>query len=303
MAVLYGHNVPSVAEQCRRAVKEQVESLTGLVVRAVNVLVTDIDVPGGEPCLSRSTPARRRDGETTAAPRGAGASPVPPPSSSCSAAASRSCSSPCASSRRRSVAGSHPSGIWACPRTTAGRPCCSPVLAAACVALLALVVDDARDELWLAGERGGVLVPADAIERLLRDAALAHDEVVRADVDVRVRRGRPSRRPSGSPCGRSSTATPSRPSSPPPRVSDWRASPASPTSRSRCVPACSRSGSSRGTCRDQVGARLRGRRRARRPRLRSRRPGARRRAGRRRAASSGVCPRGGPTSSTRSDPG
>jgi len=63
-------------------------------------------------------------------------------------------------------------------------------LAAACVVLLALVLDDARDELWLAGEGGGVLVPADAVELLLRDAALAHAEVVRADVDVRVRRGR-----------------------------------------------------------------------------------------------------------------
>ena len=62
-------------------------------------------------------------------------------------------------------------------------------LAAACVALLALVVDDGRDELWLAGERGGVLVPADAVERLLRDAALSHVEVVRAEVEVRQRRG------------------------------------------------------------------------------------------------------------------
>ena len=63
-------------------------------------------------------------------------------------------------------------------------------LAAACVVLLALVLDDARDELWLAREDGGVLVPADAVELLLRDAALAHAEVVRADVEVRLRRGR-----------------------------------------------------------------------------------------------------------------
>ena len=49
MAVLYGHNVPAVAEQCRSAVKEQVESLTGLTVRAVNVLVTDIDFPEASP--------------------------------------------------------------------------------------------------------------------------------------------------------------------------------------------------------------------------------------------------------------
>jgi hypothetical protein len=63
-------------------------------------------------------------------------------------------------------------------------------LAAACVVLLALVLDDARDELWLAREDGGVLVPADVVELLLRDAALAHAEVVRADVEVRLRRGR-----------------------------------------------------------------------------------------------------------------
>ena len=45
MAVLYGHNVPAVAEQCRTSVKEKVESLTGLTVRAVNVLVTDVQFP------------------------------------------------------------------------------------------------------------------------------------------------------------------------------------------------------------------------------------------------------------------
>ena len=45
MAVLYGHNLPSVAEACRAAVKEQVESITGLKVRAVNVLVVDIQFP------------------------------------------------------------------------------------------------------------------------------------------------------------------------------------------------------------------------------------------------------------------
>jgi uncharacterized alkaline shock family protein YloU len=49
MAVLYGHNVPAVAEQCRSAAKEQVESLTGLTVRAVNVIVTDIDFPEDRP--------------------------------------------------------------------------------------------------------------------------------------------------------------------------------------------------------------------------------------------------------------
>lgn len=45
MTVKYGFNVPSVAEKSRAAVAEQVESTTGLKVRAVNVLVTDIAFP------------------------------------------------------------------------------------------------------------------------------------------------------------------------------------------------------------------------------------------------------------------
>ena len=65
-------------------------------------------------------------------------------------------------------------------------------LVAACVALLSLLVGDGRDELWLAGADGGVLVPSDAVELLLRDAALAHAEVVRAEVAVRLRGGKPA---------------------------------------------------------------------------------------------------------------
>ncbi len=42
MAVKYGSHVPTVAEASRAAVKEQIERTTGLTVRAVNVLVTDI---------------------------------------------------------------------------------------------------------------------------------------------------------------------------------------------------------------------------------------------------------------------
>jgi uncharacterized alkaline shock family protein YloU len=49
MSVLYGANVPTVAEQCRAAVKGKVESLTGLTVRAVNVLVTDVQFPEQTP--------------------------------------------------------------------------------------------------------------------------------------------------------------------------------------------------------------------------------------------------------------
>ncbi len=68
------------------------------------------------------------------------------------------------------------------------------VLVAASIVLLGLVVGPDRDEVWLAGAGGGVLVPAPAIARMLGDGARAHAEVVRADVDVRVRRGRPAAR-------------------------------------------------------------------------------------------------------------
>ena len=49
MAVKYGAHVPTVAEASRAAVKERVESTTGLTVRAVNVLVTDIVFPEDTP--------------------------------------------------------------------------------------------------------------------------------------------------------------------------------------------------------------------------------------------------------------
>jgi len=65
-------------------------------------------------------------------------------------------------------------------------------LVAASIVLLGLVVGPGRDEVWLAGAGGGVLIPAPAIESMLTSDARAHAEVVRADVDVRVRRGRPS---------------------------------------------------------------------------------------------------------------
>lgn len=49
MAVKYGAHVPTVAEASRTAVKEKVEGTTGLAVRAVNVLVTDIVIEGETP--------------------------------------------------------------------------------------------------------------------------------------------------------------------------------------------------------------------------------------------------------------
>lgn len=45
MSVVFGSSVPAIAEACRNAVTEQVESTTGLKVRAVNVLVTDVVFP------------------------------------------------------------------------------------------------------------------------------------------------------------------------------------------------------------------------------------------------------------------
>jgi uncharacterized alkaline shock family protein YloU len=45
MSIHFGASVPAVAEACRKAVTEQVESTTGLKVRAVNVLVVDVVFP------------------------------------------------------------------------------------------------------------------------------------------------------------------------------------------------------------------------------------------------------------------
>jgi uncharacterized alkaline shock family protein YloU len=45
MSIVFGSSVPTIAEACRAAVTEQVEATTGLKVRAVNVLVTDVVFP------------------------------------------------------------------------------------------------------------------------------------------------------------------------------------------------------------------------------------------------------------------
>ena len=45
MSIVFGSNVPALAEACRKAVIEQVEGTTGLKVRAVNVLVNDVVFP------------------------------------------------------------------------------------------------------------------------------------------------------------------------------------------------------------------------------------------------------------------
>ena len=45
MTIVFGANVPRIAEACRAAITEQVENTTGLKVRAVNVLVNDVVFP------------------------------------------------------------------------------------------------------------------------------------------------------------------------------------------------------------------------------------------------------------------
>jgi uncharacterized alkaline shock family protein YloU len=48
MSIVFGASVPEIAEACRKAVSEQIEATTGLKVRAVNVLVTDVVFPEDE---------------------------------------------------------------------------------------------------------------------------------------------------------------------------------------------------------------------------------------------------------------
>ncbi|HJW74168.1 MAG TPA: Asp23/Gls24 family envelope stress response protein [Thermoleophilia bacterium] len=43
LVIEYGASIPQVGETCRAAVKEKVEGVTGLTVRTVNIVVSDID--------------------------------------------------------------------------------------------------------------------------------------------------------------------------------------------------------------------------------------------------------------------
>jgi uncharacterized alkaline shock family protein YloU len=45
MSIVFGASVPAVAEAVRKAVSDQVTATTGLPVRAVNVMVTDVVFP------------------------------------------------------------------------------------------------------------------------------------------------------------------------------------------------------------------------------------------------------------------
>ena len=62
--------------------------------------------------------------------------------------------------------------------------------AAALAALLWLVARHGRSQLWLATPQGGVAVDTSALEALAVHRAEADPEVVRAQADLRIRRGR-----------------------------------------------------------------------------------------------------------------
>jgi uncharacterized alkaline shock family protein YloU len=47
LVVTYGRSIPEVAQACRERVRERIEAATGLVVKAVNVVVSDIYFPEG----------------------------------------------------------------------------------------------------------------------------------------------------------------------------------------------------------------------------------------------------------------
>jgi len=47
LVVTYGRSIPEVAQACREHVRQRIESTTGLSVKAVNVVVSDIYFPEG----------------------------------------------------------------------------------------------------------------------------------------------------------------------------------------------------------------------------------------------------------------
>jgi len=88
--------------------------------------------------------------------------------------------------------GFSPFGALGWPESPGWQAVLSAALVVVSLVLLALVVGRDRHDLWLAGPGGGILVPAGALESMLRDDVRRHDEVVRAEVAVRLRRGRPA---------------------------------------------------------------------------------------------------------------
>ena len=48
MVVEYGSSIPQVAQACRENVREKIEAITGLKVKSVNVVITDVNFPEGD---------------------------------------------------------------------------------------------------------------------------------------------------------------------------------------------------------------------------------------------------------------
>ena len=47
LVVAYGRSIPEVAQACRERIRERIEATTGLAVKAINVVVSDIYFPEG----------------------------------------------------------------------------------------------------------------------------------------------------------------------------------------------------------------------------------------------------------------
>jgi uncharacterized alkaline shock family protein YloU len=53
MTIEYGQSIPQITEAARRNVINRVESLTGLRVTEVNILVSDVQIPEERPMLEQ----------------------------------------------------------------------------------------------------------------------------------------------------------------------------------------------------------------------------------------------------------
>jgi uncharacterized alkaline shock family protein YloU len=49
LVVAYGRSIPQVAQECRDKVRERIEAITGLTVKSINVVVSDIYFPEAAP--------------------------------------------------------------------------------------------------------------------------------------------------------------------------------------------------------------------------------------------------------------
>ena len=56
LVVSYGHSIPEVAQACRESLRERIEATTGLKVKTVNVVVSDIYFPEAAPGAESGQP-------------------------------------------------------------------------------------------------------------------------------------------------------------------------------------------------------------------------------------------------------